>query len=183
MFAKISLCIIFILLIFFYRTHLPGLKLATTITGKPINYAKPPPAHWNRGKYSIFVDYSRSIDSIRFWLISNTSHDTLIKSTCTHGCQSGFLYASDFSNQPESHKSSLGEYIIAEKYIGKFGRSIRLDGISEELNSNARSRNIVIHSTKKLRTRWSWGCFAISESALDAIFNMDLKGSVLYAYK
>lgn len=87
------------------------------------------------------------------------------------------------SNESGSHKSSIGNFIIAEKYVGLFGNSIRLDGISGKLNSNARSRNIIIHSTKKLATKWTWGCFAVSEEVMKVLWELDLKGCLLYAYK
>src|SRR5262249_31752492 len=76
------------------------------------------------------------------------------------------LYASMFSNENGSKKSSLGIYLTAETYIGKHGLSLRLDGM-EPTNSNARKRDIVLHGAeyvsdetikKQGRLGKSWGC-------------------------
>ena len=154
-------------------TYHPKSKIAT--------FAKPP-TNLKKGKYSIFVDYSQPIDSIRLWLINNKTGDTLMRSTCSHGYASGPEILIDPSNISGSHKSSIGNFIIAEKYVGTFGNSIRLDGISGKLNSNARSRNIIIHSTKKLATKWTWGCFAVPEDEMKTLYSIDLAGCILYAY-
>lgn len=142
-----------------------------------------PPTNLKKGRYSIFVDYSLPIDATRLWLINNKTGDTILRTTCSHGYASGSDYVTDPSNESGSHKSCIGNFIIAEKYVGSFGNSIRLDGISGQLNSNARARNIIIHSTKKLATRWTWGCFAVPDEIMQTIYTLDLKGCMLYVYQ
>src|SRR5688500_3364388 len=83
-------------------------------------FAKPP-ANLHKGRYSIFVDYSRSINEERLWLIHNKTGDTVIRTTCSHGYASGENYVTDPSNESGSHKSSIGNFVIAEKYVGRFG--------------------------------------------------------------
>ena len=78
-----------------------------------------------------------------------------------------------FSNVSGSNCSSLGRFIIAEKYQGIFGRSYRLDGL-DSTNNNARVRNIVLHSHScvpeidtGLRICQSEGCPTLSPALLD----------------
>ena len=83
--------------------------------------------------------------------------------------------ATMFSNENGSHKSSLGLYITAETYIGKHGKSLRLDGL-EYSNNNARKRFIVFHGAKYAEKDFidkngnkcgrSWGCPAVGESVV-----------------
>jgi hypothetical protein len=49
-----------------------------------------------------------------------------------------------FSNTNNSYATSLGKYVIGEKYSGKFGEAYKLTGL-DKTNSNARSRSIVLH--------------------------------------
>jgi len=41
--------------------------------------------------------------------------------------------------------SSLGFYVTESTYYGKHGRSLRLNGMDEEFNSNALARSIIVH--------------------------------------
>jgi hypothetical protein len=55
----------------------------------------------------------------------------------------GFL--DKFSDIPGSSASPEGAYLVAEPYVGKHGKSLRLDGL-DPTNANARDRAIVIHA-------------------------------------
>jgi len=88
-------------------------------------------------------------------------------------------------NVPNSKKSSRGFYKVAEIYSGKYGRSIRLDGLSKS-NSKARSRAIVIHGSNGVKEAnviqgRSWGCFSLAWSVKDSIVSRISGGSLLYA--
>ena len=50
-----------------------------------------------------------------------------------------------YSNENGSQLSSLGIYKIGAKYKGRFGDTYRLHGL-QVTNSNALSRNVVLHS-------------------------------------
>lgn len=76
-----------------------------------------------------------------------------------------------FSNEIGSLASSEGAYRIGERYVGKHGRSIRLDGLDPS-NSNAEVRAIVIHAAPYVgpavlqsqgKLGLSEGCFVFSE--------------------
>lgn len=74
-----------------------------------------------------------------------------------------------FSNVPESHCTSEGTYMTYGWYTGRYGTSIRLEGL-DETNSNALDRAIVMHRAAYAEpehvARWgrlgrSNGCFAM----------------------
>ena len=134
-------------------------------------------------RYVVLVDFSKPIDKTRFWVYATRSHKVVLAAKCAHGVLSGLRYATSFSNQPDSKKSSLGTFRIGETYTGIFGRSLKLDGISPGLNTNARKRAIIIHSSEKMATKWSWGCFSIPEKEMQALLKLDLHGCYQVAYR
>lgn len=72
-------------------------------------------------------------------------------------------WLNSFSNAPNSLATSEGRYRIAEKYVGKYGVSYRLDGL-DSTNSNARSRAVVIHEASYVtpaKAGRSYGCIAV----------------------
>nr|WP_137676740.1 murein L,D-transpeptidase catalytic domain family protein [Parerythrobacter lutipelagi] len=94
-----------------------------------------------------------------------------------------------FSNEPDSHCTSEGLYMTYGWYTGRYGTSIRLEGL-DPTNSNALDRAIVMHRANYAERghleRWgrlgrSNGCFAMG----DADFKLALLklggGRVLYA--
>lgn len=91
------------------------------------------------------VDFSLSSTQERIWVIDMKTQKVILKSLVSHGKNSGSEYATDFSNENESYKSSLGFYVTGETYTGKHGFSLRLDGMEYGINHNARSRAVVVH--------------------------------------
>lgn len=91
------------------------------------------------------VDFSLSSKVKRMWIIDMNENKILMNSLVAHGKNSGEDYANQFSNTNESNKSSLGFFATGESYIGKHGLSLKLDGLENGMNSNARQRAIVIH--------------------------------------
>lgn len=83
---------------------------------------------------------------------------------------SGWLQ--NFSNVPGSEATSRGSYLTCEWYRGKYGTSIRLEGLDPS-NSHALSRAIVMHPARyvdaSMIDRWgkigrSEGCLAMSNA-------------------
>jgi hypothetical protein len=91
------------------------------------------------------IDFSLSSTEERMWVIDMKSQKVILKSLVAHGRNSGVEYATNFSNENESYKSSLGFYITGEVYQGKHGTSLRLDGMEYGINDRARDRAVVIH--------------------------------------
>jgi len=96
-------------------------------------------------------------------------------------------YVEELSNRVGSKMSSRGYYLVTETYKGKYGRSIKLDGLSFT-NDNARERTIVIHGSDYVKEKdviqgRSWGCFALAWSVKDDVVDKINGGSLLYAEK
>ena len=100
-----------------------------------------------------------------------------------------------FSNISDSHCSSLGKYLVAERGWSNWGINVKyeLDGL-EASNSNARKRIIVLHSWEVINdnevypvgTPEGWGCPAVSDNTmkkLDLKFQQSKKPVLLWIYK
>lgn len=91
------------------------------------------------------ADFDQSSTKKRLWIIDLNKDELLLNTWVAHGELSGGDKATYFSNTSESLKSSIGFYVTGETYYGKHGLSLKLDGMDEGFNSNARKRSIVIH--------------------------------------
>jgi len=91
------------------------------------------------------VDFNKSSTQKRLWIIDLANNRLLYNTLVAHGQGSGGDMPNKFSNLPNSHQSSLGFYVTSDIYRGKHGRSMKLDGMDEGFNSNAKERAVVIH--------------------------------------
>lgn len=137
------------------------------------------------------IDYSLASSAERFWIVDLINRKIVAKTHVSHGVNSGELYASFFSNKPGSKTSSVGTFLGAEVYKGKYGRSLRLDGVSAT-NNNARKRAIVIHGAKYSDPKviasngmlgTSWGCPSVPIKYTDIVINALKNGGTIYAYR
>ena len=98
--------------------------------------------------YCILVDFSRPSGEDRMAIIDLNTLSVLDTGPCAHGKGKGnSAWKPVFSNKEESRCSSLGAFKIAEKgYSTTVGLRFALDGLDAS-NSNARRRNILIHSS------------------------------------
>ena len=96
----------------------------------------------------------------------------LYRELVAHGDGSGEDMAARFSNEPDTHMSSLGLFLTGDTYIGKHGYSLRLKGLDAGFNDRSYERAIVMHgapyvSRAFIRSRGrlgrSWGCPALRE--------------------
>lgn len=137
------------------------------------------------------ADFARPSTLPRFHFV-NLEAGTIKSFRVSHGRgsdreHSGFLQA--FSNVPGSEATSRGAYLTCEWYRGKYGTSVRLEGLDHD-NSNALDRAIVMHPADYARddfiTRFgklgrSEGCFAMSpEHFNEALWNLS-GGRLLFA--
>lgn len=132
-------------------------------------------------RYVVMIDYSKPIYAERLYIVNTKQQRIEMTSVVSHAFKSGMVYAKDFSNVEESLKSSLGVYLTENTYYGKYGYSLALKGL-DKTNSNAKKRNIVFHSSKKMSTKWSHGCFAVPDKKSRKIIEMIKGGSLVYAY-
>lgn len=133
-------------------------------------------------RYVVIINYSLSIDSERLYLLDMNTSKVVLKTKVSHAKNSGYDVPYMFSNQMNTKKTSLGVYKSTQTYYGKFGYSLKLIGL-DSTNSNAERRAIVFHSNKKMKTKWSWGCFATSEEINKEIINKIKNGCLIIVYK
>jgi len=119
--------------------------------------------------------------------------DKLVYNTyVAHGSSSGGKFATEFSDTPESHQSSIGCCIINETYNSeKVGYAARLDGLEPGVNGKVRQRGIVLHGSKYVEEDYikkngqagrSWGCPAIPDSLHKNIIDTVKGGSLMVMY-
>ena len=137
------------------------------------------------------ADFSLASVKERLFVIDLTNEKVLTKSLVAHGKNSGLHYAKNFSNVPESNKSSLGFYLTADTYEGNHGYSMRLKGLEKNINDNAYDRAIVMHGADYVSHQFasahgyigrSLGCPAIPSNQKNKIINQIKDGTVLFIY-
>ncbi len=137
------------------------------------------------------VDFRLHANEKRLWVIDLNSKVILFNTLVAHGENSGKEYAIDFSNVENSHQSSLGFYVTQETYIGKNGLSLRLKGLENGFNSNARERFVVIHGADYATSQYiekngllgtSEGCPAIPMGLHKKVIEVTKGGTCLFMY-
>jgi hypothetical protein len=137
------------------------------------------------------IDYSKASVEPRLWVLDLRSRELVYEELVSHGQGSGGDRATRFSNQPDSHQTSLGLYVTEQPYVGRNGYSLRLDGLDKGFNDRARERAIVMHGapyvnvgiTKSLgRLGRSHGCPAVRDEVARELIDRVKGGSLLFAY-
>lgn len=133
------------------------------------------------------IDYTRPSSEKRMWVIDLVRRRLLFKEHVSHGQGSGAVMANRFSNQEGSHATSLGLFLTDSTYQGGNGYSLRLSGLSGNLNSRARERAIVIHGASYVRPSdgavgRSWGCPAVRPSVAKPLIDTLQNGQFVYAF-
>jgi hypothetical protein len=133
------------------------------------------------------VDFSKSSCQKRMWIIDVLNKQLLLNTWVAHGSGSGDDIPDRFSDSNDSHQSSLGFYLTDDVYMGKHGRSLKLDGLDEGFNASARARAIVIHAANYVsqntidqhgRLGRSFGCPAVSPKVLEQVIK-NIKGKTV----
>ena len=169
------------LIIFFFSFLFTGVQPSSSIVEKALAIQKQYKVTNN--KYVVMIDFSKSIFEERLYVVNVKTQHIELATNVSHAWNSGFIYASKFSNQEGTLKSSLGaSYVTQNTYYGKFGYSLVLNGL-DKTNYNAKLRKIIFHSSKKLTTKWSEGCFALPEKNTRKIIDMIKEGCLVYAFK
>lgn len=139
------------------------------------------------------ADYNRASRDPRFYIVDLRS-GFVTEHLVAHGrgsdpAHSGWL--AYFSNDFGSEASSNGAYLTGDAYTGKYGWSMRLEGL-DHTNSNALARAIVIHTAWYAEPKAveqygklgrSEGCFALpGVSHAEAMTRLG-SGRLLYSEK
>ena len=146
----------------------------------------------NRDTISV-VDFSLPSSEPRFHVIHLASNQ-VESFRVAHGSgsdpdHSGFVEM--FSNEFGSHATSNGTYITADTYEGKYGLSMKVDGL-DATNNNAEPRAIVIHNAWYAEDDMipvhgklgrSEGCFAFSRASQWKVMSRLGGGRMIYAEK
>ena len=137
------------------------------------------------------IDYSKPSTSKRLWVFDLSSHELLYEELVAHGQGSGANNATIFSNEPETHRSSIGLFETKDAYIGKNGYSLRLKGLDVGFNDRALERAIVMHGAPYVsetfaqaqgRLGRSWGCPAVREGIARDLIDRVKGTGLLFAY-
>lgn len=137
------------------------------------------------------ADYSQSCNNKRLYVIDVVNMQVLYNTYVSHGKNSGKEFATSFSNEKDSNKSSIGFLITGELYFGKYGTALRLDGIEKNINNNVRKRDIVMHGSnfvneQRIASRGfiarSLGCPAIPKKEHIGIIQDIKDGSCFFIY-
>jgi hypothetical protein len=136
-------------------------------------------------------DFSQSSRNKRLYVINMALKTVLLNTYVAHGRNSGSEFARTFSNNPKSHKSSLGFYITREAYYGDHGLALKIHGLEKGINDKADRRNIVIHGSHYVGQDFlqgnpfngrSFGCPAIPFSETEQVIDSIKDGSCLFIY-
>lgn len=137
------------------------------------------------------IDFSRPSTEERLFVFDMKRGKLLFSSVVSHGKNSGGNYATSFSNEYGSYKSSLGFYLTGTTYQGKNGYSLVLNGLERGINDRARQRAIVMHgaayadpsvASRTGRLGRSLGCPAVPKELTRPIIDAIKGGSVMYIY-
>ena len=137
------------------------------------------------------IDYSKPSSQKRLFVLDMVTGKILFHSLVAHGRNSGLDYATDFSNNGQSHKSSLGFFITLDTYKGGNGYSLKLKGCEAGINDNAFKRAIVMHGAGYVNENFihrngylgrSHGCPAVPLGLNKKIIDVIKGGSCMFLY-
>ena len=141
----------------------------------------------------VIVDYSLHSREPRLYVVNLQTGD-VAAFRAAHGKGSDADhdgYLDSFSNVSGSSASPQGAFVTAEEYVGKHGRSLRLDGLDAS-NSASRERAIVVHAADYAEPEFlaqhgklgrSNGCIVFSRADLKTFLAEVPAGTLLFVSK
>ena len=145
----------------------------------------------NQSNILSICDFSLASGHRRLWIIDMARKRVLLNDLVAHGAGSGEEVATAFSNQENSHQSSLGFYVTGETYQGEHGTSLRLIGMDKGFNCAALARGIVVHGASYVNKAYavanqrigrSWGCPAVNDAIAQKVIAITKDGSCMFIY-
>jgi hypothetical protein len=137
------------------------------------------------------IDYSKPSTEERLWVFALPSHELLYSELVAHGQGSGGNVATMFSNESDTHRSSLGLFLTADTFVGKIGYGLRLIGLEPGFNDHALERGIVMHGAWYVSAAFakahgylgrSWGCPTLRLDIARQLMDRVKGGGLLFAY-
>jgi hypothetical protein len=148
--------------------------------------------HWlNKTNILSICDLSQSSRNKRLYVLDLEERKVLVNTYVAHGRNSGGEFARSFSNNPSSHKTSLGFYVTQGTYFGNNGLSLKIRGMERGFNDRANGRNIVVHGSQYVGPDFlqmnqfcgrSYGCPAVPAEESEEIIDVIKEGSCLFVY-
>ena len=148
--------------------------------------------HWlNNPTILSICDMSQSSRNKRLYVLDLDQKKVVVNTYVAHGRNSGGEFAHSFSNNPSSHKSSLGFYVTQDTYYGSNGFSLKIRGLERGFNDRANSRAIVVHGSEYVGPDFlqmntfcgrSYGCPAVPADESETIIDLIKEGSCLFIY-
>jgi hypothetical protein len=140
-------------------------------------------------RYVVVIDFSKHSSKARFFLF-DLQAGTVERYHVAHAKRTDPKrtgYAQYFSNQGNTHESSLGAYQTMGTYYGHHGLQLRLNGL-ESSDNNALRRGIVVHSANYVSERrsyagLSWGCPALDPRVAPKVISRIKGGALLLIWK
>ncbi len=137
------------------------------------------------------IDYSLPSNQKRLWIFDAEKEKLLFHTHVSHGFKSGETQSNYFSNIENSKTSSIGVYLTANTYYGRYGAALKLQGVEENFNDKAYERFIVMHGSwyvsekfikKYGRAGRSWGCPSVTRELVVPITQAIKDKSFLIIY-
>jgi hypothetical protein len=138
------------------------------------------------------ADMSKPSTERRLSIIDLDAKRVLLTTWVAHGQNSGGLTATEFSNRPESHQTSLGLYRVGARITSpKHGPALLLHGLDRGINDNALARELIIHGADYVsesfierngRLGRSWGCPAVPRAEMGLVIDYLADGGLLYVH-
>ena len=137
------------------------------------------------------IDYSKPSTANRLWVYDLRKRELLYEELVAHGQGSGANFATTFSNQPDTHRTSIGLFVTDDTYVGRNGYSLRLNGLDRGFNDRARERAIVMHGAPYVSSEFvkaqgrlgrSHGCPALREAVARNVIDTVKGGSLVFSY-
>ena len=135
----------------------------------------------------ILVDFRLPSSSKRLWVVRNKK--VRVHCRVAHGKNSGETVTENFSNEPETNMSCMGEFKTGKIYQGEKGLAMRLHGLEVGVNDNAYDRGIVFHGGTYVsysflmqhgRIGRSHGCFVTEPRVNARIIRLCRYGAALF---
>jgi|SRR5579862_300896 len=137
------------------------------------------------------IDYSKVSTVPRLWVYDLKSRSLVYQELVAHGQGSGGNIPTRFSNETDTHASSLGLFLTGTTVVAKTGYSLLLKGLEAGFNDHALARGIIMHGAWYVSEAFakaqgylgrSWGCPAVSQQVAHALIDRIKGGGVLFAY-
>jgi hypothetical protein len=135
----------------------------------------------------VIVDFRKRSDERRLYIVDMTT-GAVQAEYVSHGKGSDpghTRIAARFSDVMSTGMSSVGAYVGLNRYRGKHGASLRIEGLDPS-NDNAYARAIVFHTAGYFQPALglfgrSFGCFVVEPAVMERVYRAVESGGFLYA--